>query len=124
MKREHGNTGIAPVPSVQTLMNCGGKGQGCYGGDAGTAYSWIAENGLPDSSCMPYIAKKLNCTALNTCRNCFPTTQTIESCVAVTDYPKIGVAEYGEVHTDLELMAEVYERGPVVCAVNAEAMLA
>jgi hypothetical protein len=28
------------MPSVQTLMNCGGIG-GCHGGDAGAAYKYV-----------------------------------------------------------------------------------
>jgi cathepsin X len=50
-------------------------------------------------------------------------TQTIDSCYGVKTYPTIKVAEYGEVVGDDKLMAEIYARGPVVCAIRAESIL-
>lgn len=120
--REEGTTGVTPMPSIQALMNCGGAG-GCYGGDAGAAYAYLHKSGLPDASCQTYGAKQQNCTPMNTCRNCYPMTQTIDSCYGVETYPKIKVAEYGEVVGDDKLMAEIYARGPVVCAIRAESIL-
>ena len=121
-KRSTGTLGVPVQPSVQTLMNCGAAG-GCYGGDAGAAYSYLHNVGLPDASCQTYVAKQQNCTPLNTCRNCYPMTQTIDSCYGVENYPTIRVGEFGVVVGDDNLMAEIFARGPVVCAIRAESIL-
>lgn len=43
----------------QTLLNCAafkGYGHGCYGGDTIDVFKYMAEEGLPDESCMHYQA--------------------------------------------------------------------
>jgi hypothetical protein len=37
----------------------------------------------------------------------------------VEDYPTIRVSEYGGVTGDLEIMTEIYSRGPVSCYIDA-----
>jgi len=40
-------------------------------------------------------------------------------CSAVKNYPIIRVSEFGTAHGDDQIMAEIYARGPVSAAINA-----
>jgi len=45
------------IPSIQVLINCGDAGS-CFGGDSNAANAWIYKNGIPDTTCQQYQAKK------------------------------------------------------------------
>merc|ERR1712093_194659 len=66
--------GIGPdfIPSIQVLINCGGKDAvgSCEGGDPMPAYGWVQKHGIPDLTCQQYKAHDDKCTAETTCRNC------------------------------------------------------
>mmetsp|Transcript_3070 Transcript_3070/g.4780 ORF Transcript_3070/g.4780 Transcript_3070/m.4780 type:complete len:279 (-) Transcript_3070:246-1082(-) len=102
------------IPSVQALINCGDAGS-CNGGDSNAANKWVYKNGIPDVTCQQYQAKNMECSAINTCMNCDPST----GCYAVEDYPKITLSEYGSVKGDDDIMSEIFARGPVSCYINA-----
>lgn len=101
------------IPSIQVLINCGDAGS-CNGGDSNAANHWVYKNGgIPDVTCQQYQAKNMECTKVNTCMNCGST------CYAVDEYPVITLSEYGSVTGDENIMAEIYERGPVSAYINA-----
>jgi cathepsin X len=47
------------------LLNCNGGGT-CEGGDPIQAYNYIAEYGIPDSTCLNYLGESFgNCSEIN-----------------------------------------------------------
>jgi len=48
------------------------------------------------------------------------TCDSTNGCYAVTEYPKIGLLEYGRVIGDLNIQKEIMTRGPVACYLNYE----
>jgi cathepsin X len=126
------------LPAIQTLINCGHAGS-CNGGDANAANAWVYKNGIPDVTCQQYQAKNMECTAFNTCANCDPSNgccksfkqfifslslnsslQSFFPLVAVANYPKITLSEFGSAYGDEAIMSEIYARGPVAANINAE----
>ena len=93
-------------------------------------YREIHLNGIPDSSCMQYVAKNLDkdhCEAIDICRDCNPpvpkANETLEeNCYAVehTDY---YVAEYGFLSGADKMKAEIYQNGPISCGIDATSKL-
>jgi cathepsin X len=105
------------IPAIQVMIDCGDAGT-CNGGDSNAANEWVHKNGgIPDITCQQYQAKNMKCaTPEQTCMNCSPGGK---GCVAVTDYPKIQVSEYGSVSGEAEMKAEIFARGPVSCYIDA-----
>jgi len=107
--------------SPQVLINCvtANQTQGCNGGDPTAAYSYIYSNGITDDTCMNYLAKNEECTAINICRNCSPD----GGCSAVSN-PKIWhITEHGQVAGEENIMAEIAARGPIACTIAVTAEL-
>lgn len=103
--------------SIQVLLNCATKVAGsCHGGTHTGVYEWGSKNAIPYDTCMPYQAMDDECTAFNICRTC---TSFDEPCQEVLDYPSVQVKEYGVVSGEGNMMAEIYERGPIACYMNA-----
>ena len=103
------------IPSVQVMINCGTAGS-CNGGDSNAANAWIYKNGgIPDVTCQQYQAVNEDCSDINTCENCSPST----GCFPQKEYPMIKISEYGSVVGDENIMAEIYARGPVSAYINA-----
>ncbi|XXQ34277.1 cathepsin X [Plasmodiophora brassicae] len=105
--------------SVQVVLNCGTHIAGsCDGGDAGGAYEYVHENGVPEETCQQYKAIDDECTPMNQCRNCSPDPNV---CFPVDkdEYPQWFVDEYGSVDGEHRMMAEIYARGPIPCQVDA-----
>lgn len=87
---------------------------------------------LPDESCQPYEAKNGVCDASGQCRNCFhptmvddpsshpPVQYTSPGCFSVESGPRYGVTEYGGVHGERAMQAEIAARGPIVCSLAAD----
>jgi cathepsin X len=106
------------IPAIQVILNCGQEVAGtCHGGSASGAYEFIYNNGIPDDTCQQYKAVDQDCTAENTCRNCVPWGES--NCFAVTDYTKYEIEQYGSVAGEEKMMAEIYQRGPIACGVDA-----
>lgn len=103
------------TPSIQALINCGDAGT-CSGGDSNAANAWVYKNGIPDITCQQYQAKNMECSDINVCMNC---DYGGGDCYAVKNYPVIKVTEYGTVHGDDNIMAEIYARGPVSAYIDA-----
>eukprot|EP01083_Nonionella_stella_P022073 61038_1 len=104
--------------SPQVLLNCDTYDLGCHGGDAMTAYKYIAENGIPSETCAPYEStghdEGAKCEATDRCKNCDPD----GTCKEVSDFQKYYVDEYAEIVGEEQMKAELI-RGPIVCAIEA-----
>ncbi|XP_024376810.1 uncharacterized protein [Physcomitrium patens] len=106
--------------SVQVILNCATDIAGsCHGGDPLGVFKFMHEHGLPEETCQLYRARDDECTPINVCRNCVPPVGNIESCTAISDYPIHFVGEYGKVSGELNMMAEIYERGPIACSIDS-----
>eukprot|EP01113_Clastostelium_recurvatum_P000922 TRINITY_DN103_c0_g1_i2.p1 TRINITY_DN103_c0_g1~~TRINITY_DN103_c0_g1_i2.p1 ORF type:complete len:311 (-),score=64.96 TRINITY_DN103_c0_g1_i2:101-976(-) len=104
--------------SPQVLLNCGNAGT-CNGGNPHSAYAWIAQHGIQDETCSPYLAADNPCNAEAICKNCNPE----KECSAVTYEPIYSVAEYGLVSGETNMMAEIYARGPIACGIATDNIL-
>lgn len=128
------------IPSVQALINCGHAGS-CNGGDANAANAWVYKNGIPDVTCQQYQAKNMECSDINMCMNCDPggtpcygnsylhllhlclLVSPVPPLVAVQNYTKITLSEFGTAWGDDQIMAEIYARGPVAANIDAVSVL-
>ena len=99
--------------SVQEVINCGNSGS-CYGGWDSGVYSYAHNEGIPDQTCAVYEAVNKECTDINRCRDCQPG----EPCVAVKDYKRYKVGDFGDVSGKDNMKAEIFARGPVSCYVS------
>jgi len=103
--------------SIQVILNCATEVAGsCHGGEHTGVYQWGHTNPIPFDTCQQYKAVDEECTPFNICRTC-------ESfdvpCEAVTQYPNATVAEYGLVQGEVDMMSEIYMRGPIACDIDA-----
>eukprot|EP00462_Mataza_sp_D1_P024172 CAMPEP_0175144220 /NCGR_PEP_ID=MMETSP0087-20121206/13988_1 /TAXON_ID=136419 /ORGANISM="Unknown Unknown, Strain D1" /LENGTH=580 /DNA_ID=CAMNT_0016428619 /DNA_START=8 /DNA_END=1750 /DNA_ORIENTATION=- len=107
--------------SPQVLVNCVTANQthGCQGGDPTAAFSWIFDNGITDDTCQNYQAKNLDCTAIHTCQNCSPG----GGCKAVANPKKWHITEHGQVAGEVNMMKELYARGPIAATIAVPAAL-
>jgi len=101
-------------PAPQVLINCNGGGS-CEGGDPSGVYEYAHQKGIPDETCQNYEAKDGRCNPLGVCRTCSPGA----NCSAVTTYEKWYVGDYGGVSGADKMKAEIYQRGPIGCGIDA-----
>ena len=103
--------------SPQVLISCEDSDEGCGGGDAKNAYEWIAKNSITDETCSPYQAygrdNGVGCSAMIKCKNCMPH----QGCWAQARAKIYSIKEYGEVKGEEDMMNEIYQRGPITCAI-------
>lgn len=97
--------------SRQVLINCV-EGSGCQGGDPAAAFQYIKDNGIPDDTCSPYLAREESCTPFNVCGNCFPT-----ACWPMTSYPKYSISDHGKVSGEQAMKEQLSMDGPIVCSI-------
>lgn len=105
------------IPAVQVVLNCDQVDFGCSGGDPSSVYKFISEiGGLPEETCQPYEAvghdTGRSCRAQDVCQRCGEA-----GCVAVPRYQVFGLAEYGQVAGEFQMLAEL-QRGPIACAIS------
>ncbi|CAM6086237.1 unnamed protein product [Calypogeia fissa] len=106
--------------SVQVVLNCGQEVAGtCHGGNHIAVYKFAHDFGLPEETCQLYKAIDEECSAINICRDCSPPAGNILSCRAVSGYTQHSVSEYGLISGEQNIMAEVYDRGPVACVIDS-----
>merc|ERR1712226_961845 len=124
--------------SVQYILNCGGSRAGsCHGGSAQGAYGLVKSSGhWPYETCSNYLACSdesdegfcshvdTTCKAENVCKACSTFKSNGGFCSEITSFPNVTIAEYGTVGGYLNaadhIKSEIYTRGPVACALNAE----
>jgi len=119
--------------SIQFLLNCQ-MGGTCNGGDHLATYKAIDEYGsIPYDDCMVYQAcsadskeeacknkKDFECTPVNICRTCDTFTSHGGTCSPIIEYPHATILRYGSVRDSTNMMAEIYNNGPIACGINAE----
>lgn len=106
--------------SPQVLLTCDTNDDGCHGGDPLSAFQWMNQNTITDSSCAPYQAlswyEGLKCNATSICKDCAPS----GSCAVPKKYNTYKVGEYGSLPFDpVAIQNEIYARGPVTCCIDA-----
>ena len=101
--------------SPQVILNCDKTSDSCSGGHPLAAFKYMHDVGVPEEGCMRYMAKDMECTDINICRDCGHDTP----CHAVKNYTKYFVEEYGSVSGEERMMKEIYARGPITCAIDA-----
>lgn len=101
------------ILSVQQIINCANSG-GCEGGDPGPLLQYASTKGLVDETCNPYLAIDQQCTSWwARCYTCLTT-----GCVAVNTYDTYFVNEFDTITSEATMIAEIYSRGPIVCAIH------
>jgi hypothetical protein len=106
----------------------------CWGGDYNTALQFAHENHLTAEGCNIYVAagwydgntgtdddgwlNHRNCTASSYCYTCSPSAP----CGPVQNYTKYFVSEFGAINggtpdTVAQMQAEIFARGPIMCAI-------
>ena len=105
--------------SVQLIISCEQKDDGCHGGNASYAYEWMFNNYITDETCSIYQGRGwdngVGCSAMSYCRNCAPG----EACVIPKQYYKYNVEQYGYVTGESAIQNELYQRGPLACEIAA-----
>lgn len=83
------------------------------------AYEYIYNYSIAHESCSNYQAKGwdtgVGCTDQIRCKNCNPD----GSCFVPPSYPIYTVSEFGNVEGEQAMMNEIYQRGPIVCGIDA-----
>ena len=110
----------------QVLINEDGGGT-CNGGNAPGVMRYIEKNGIPDETCQAYQAKNnphgSSKSDLNICENCVPgntsSTFTPGVCSKQENFTLYWVTQYGPVRGVSDMKAEIYQRGPIACGVDA-----
>lgn len=125
--------GIDIQLSVQHVLNCGGVGS-CHGGSGLGVYQWIKTtgdatgSGISYLSGQPYVAcssdsdaglcphADWSCTPKNTAISCGTFGQ---ECIGLSHYPNATISEYGSISGPDAMQAEIFNRGPISCSVDA-----
>lgn len=94
----------------------------CNGGDQHLAYEFIRMHGISDESCAPYQGVDISTwgedqpISARMCRTC----TWDGTCRFTSGGPRYGIEEHGKVKGVQQMMAEIYRRGPIACAIHAK----
>jgi len=95
-----------PIISPQEIVSCSFYNQGCQGGYPFLVAKHAAEFGMLDAECMPYTARNSECS--RTCKS---------ERLHVKNYTYVGGYMGG--CSEVAMMREIYENGPVMVAFQA-----
>lgn len=110
--------------SPQVLLTCNLQAGGCNGDTPLSAYSWMAENNITDSSCAPYQAlchnTGLTCNATSICKECNPN----GSCYLPKFFNNYTLDSYGSIPSlnTQAIQQEIFNNGPVSCGIDASSL--
>lgn len=119
--------------SPQVLLNFKEEitGGSCVGGDSLKGYEFIYNYGIGDDTCQPFLGLNwahgftvADMTSVADVRDhqCYKTNWDGTGVFIPADQvPLYSIEEYGKVKGEEEMMAEIYARGSISCAVNSEA---
>jgi len=98
--------------SPQEVINCNGQGS-CSGGTPGFVFEHGKIHGLVEEGCNNYKAVNEVCDPYHRCGTCWP-----GNCYAIQNYTRFYVKEYGPLSGREAMMAEIHNRGPIVCTIG------
>lgn len=106
--------------SPQILLSCNqGENQGCNGGNPALAIEYIYNYSISHETCSNYQAQGwdtgLGCTQDILCKNCWMN----KTCFLPPSYPIYQVEEFGNIQGEEDMMNEIFQRGPIVCGIDA-----
>lgn len=104
--------------SPQVLISCDSVSNGCHGGNAVHAYSYLHFNEGTDETCSIYQARGhdngIECSPIVKCKDCHP----LEDCFIPKDYNIYKVGDYGLFTSGEEAMKqEIFQNGPIACSI-------
>jgi len=124
--------------AIQFILNCGNEVAGsCHGGSHTGAYQFVHETGfVPFDTCLPYeacsnestegscgyVTDRYKCIAINTCRTCSTFASLGGFCAPLLQFPNATVREYGQISGEINIMKEIYARGPVAAGIDADGL--
>eukprot|EP00930_Biecheleria_cincta_P032952 TRINITY_DN22819_c0_g1_i1.p2 TRINITY_DN22819_c0_g1~~TRINITY_DN22819_c0_g1_i1.p2 ORF type:complete len:257 (+),score=31.62 TRINITY_DN22819_c0_g1_i1:246-1016(+) len=105
------------------LINCVSS-TSCSGGDPASAYAYIHKYGIVDNTCQNYQGRQLKCDGRGICQTCAEGNDEHGlvwpgKCTAVKAPATYYVTEYGSVRGQRDMKAEIYQRGPIGCGLQA-----
>jgi len=107
--------------SPQVVVSCSKNDMGCHGGDAISAYQFMHENEVTDETCSIYRARGhdngLDCSPIIKCKDCHPH----DKCFVPDEYYVYKVDQFGNVTGEADMIQEIYQRGPIACAIAVPA---
>ena len=103
--------------SPQVVISCSSNDFGCNGGDAISAYEFMHNNEFTDETCSIYRARGntngAECSPIIKCKDCKPH----EPCFIPDKYHVYKVDEFGALQGEQAMLQEVFQRGPIACAI-------
>lgn len=88
-------------------------------------YAYAHKTGIPDETCANYQAADTTCTAFNQCGTC----KGPGDCVAITNYTRYKVLDYGSINPPSgvtmaqAIKNEIHKNGPISCGIEATSAL-
>ena len=103
--------------SAQMVVDCvrTEHSHGCLGGNANDVFQYMQRKGMTDESCKPFISREEPCEFIGACTVCSPTPPFNCTAAPKSTYRRYYAKEHGLVSGELDMMSEIFERGPIEC---------